>query len=132
MPQNLQDPAGSSSKACGWYLCAALHNDPLETWLARRLVGVNEDHPRSPWCRAPGLATEGPGPSLPDPSEEMLLNCSPFDQWAHSMYFVFAAARRGRTERCFGMWGMWTLKARGCVGSLCKHGDVLNSNKIRS
>eukprot|EP00435_Cladocopium_sp_Y103_P055925 s912_g18.t1 len=49
--------------ACGWYLCAALHNDPLETWLARRLVGVNE---------------------------EMLLNCSPFDQWAHSMYFVFA------------------------------------------
>jgi len=49
--------------ACGWYLCAALHSDPLETWLARRLVGVNE---------------------------EMLLNCSPFDQWAHSMYFVFA------------------------------------------
>lgn len=30
-------------QACGWYLCAALHSDPLETWLARRLVGVNED-----------------------------------------------------------------------------------------
>eukprot|EP00913_Durusdinium_trenchii_P032748 g30656.t1 len=44
--------------ACGWYLCAALHADPLETWLARR--------------------------------HEMLLNFPPLDQWAHSMYFVFA------------------------------------------
>ncbi|CAK9004614.1 unnamed protein product [Durusdinium trenchii] len=49
--------------ACGWYLCAALHADPLETWLARRHVGVDQ---------------------------EMLLNFPPLDQWAHSMYFVFA------------------------------------------
>ena len=30
-------------EACGWYLCATLHEDVLETWLARRLVGINED-----------------------------------------------------------------------------------------
>ncbi len=34
---------GTAMEACGWYLCAALHSNPLETWLARRLVGVNED-----------------------------------------------------------------------------------------
>lgn len=49
--------------ACGWYLCATLHEDVLETWLARRLVGINE---------------------------EMLLHGDPFDQWAHAMYFIFS------------------------------------------
>eukprot|EP00439_Symbiodinium_sp_Y106_P074433 s2250_g14.t1 len=49
--------------ACGWYLCATLHEDVLETWLARRLVGINED---------------------------MLLHGDPFDQWAHAMYFIFS------------------------------------------
>ncbi|CAE7562099.1 KCNH6, partial [Symbiodinium microadriaticum] len=49
--------------ACGWYLCATLHEDVLETWLARRLVGINE---------------------------EMLLQGDPFDQWAHAMYFIFS------------------------------------------
>lgn len=33
-------------EACGWYLCAALHADPLETWLARRHVGVDQDRRR--------------------------------------------------------------------------------------
>lgn len=47
--------------ACGWYLCAALHADPQETWVGRRPVDKN-------------------GTSL--------LNQGPFEQWLVSMYFV--------------------------------------------
>lgn len=48
--------------ACGWYLCAALHKDPLTTWVARRTVDAN--------------------------GEVLLLDASPLEQWATSMYFV--------------------------------------------
>lgn len=46
--------------ACGWYLCAALHEDPLDTWLARRTAG--------------GM---------------MLLFREPLEQWIHAIYFIF-------------------------------------------
>lgn len=48
--------------ACGWYLCAALHDDPQETWVARR--SVNADGDRS------------------------LIDQDSFEQWFHAMYFV--------------------------------------------
>jgi len=47
--------------ACGWYLCAALHGDVLETWVARRAMDV---------------------------SGTSLLEAGPPEQWIHSMYFV--------------------------------------------
>lgn len=48
--------------ACGWYICAAMHDDPQLTWVARRSI-------------------DGSG-------EEPLLSAPPFDQWVHAMYFV--------------------------------------------
>ncbi|OLQ09279.1 Potassium voltage-gated channel subfamily H member 2 [Symbiodinium microadriaticum] len=48
--------------ACGWYLCAALHDDHMETWLAFRLVNQDQD---------------------------MLLYRPPMEQWIHAVYFVF-------------------------------------------
>lgn len=48
--------------ACGWYLCAALHDVPADTWVMRR--GVGGDPP------------------------ETLAERMPIDQWMHSMYFV--------------------------------------------
>mmetsp|Transcript_101992 Transcript_101992/g.297468 ORF Transcript_101992/g.297468 Transcript_101992/m.297468 type:complete len:747 (-) Transcript_101992:93-2333(-) len=47
--------------ACFWYLCAALHDDPRETWVGRRSV---------------------------DASGTSLLEQSPLEQWLVSMYFV--------------------------------------------
>jgi len=47
--------------ACGWYLCAALHLEPEETWVARRVV---------------------------DSEGHVLLAAAPEVQWANSMYFV--------------------------------------------
>jgi len=47
--------------ACGWYLCAALHNEPEETWVGNRVV---------------------------DTSGARLMSRSSGDQWWHSMYFV--------------------------------------------
>jgi len=47
--------------ACGWYLCAALHDDVTQTWVARRSVNVD-------------------GTSL--------LEAAPFEQWLVAMYFV--------------------------------------------
>jgi len=49
--------------ACGWYLCAVFHEDPQETWLARR-----------------SLDTDG--------ELTLLDNSDPGLQWLHSMYFV--------------------------------------------
>jgi len=48
--------------ACGWYLCAALHDDPQLTWVARRSI-------------------DGAG-------EVQLMEAPPFDTWAHAMYFI--------------------------------------------
>jgi len=48
--------------ACGWYLCAALHTDPVETWVGRRTVDFTSDTP--------------------------LLDLPPGAQWVHAMYFV--------------------------------------------
>jgi hypothetical protein len=48
--------------ACGWYLCAAFHDDAKKTWVERRIVGVDSD--------------------------ETLATAHPFDQWLHSMYFI--------------------------------------------
>eukprot|EP00930_Biecheleria_cincta_P057894 TRINITY_DN4375_c0_g1_i4.p1 TRINITY_DN4375_c0_g1~~TRINITY_DN4375_c0_g1_i4.p1 ORF type:complete len:771 (+),score=138.48 TRINITY_DN4375_c0_g1_i4:34-2346(+) len=48
--------------ACGWYLCAALHNDHSITWVGRRIENVSKN--------------------------DSLLTSSPGVQWAHSMYFV--------------------------------------------
>lgn len=48
--------------ACGWYLCATLHDDPEYTWVNRRFVDAADEKP--------------------------LLESSPFDQWLHSMYFI--------------------------------------------
>jgi hypothetical protein len=48
--------------ACGWYLCAALHDDPSKTWLGRR--------------------------NVPFDAETTLLDAPPFDQWLHGMYFA--------------------------------------------
>jgi len=47
--------------ACFWYLCAALQDDPMETWVGRREV---------------------------DRDGTSLLSQSPFEQWLVSMYFV--------------------------------------------
>mmetsp|Transcript_113513 Transcript_113513/g.367239 ORF Transcript_113513/g.367239 Transcript_113513/m.367239 type:complete len:751 (-) Transcript_113513:154-2406(-) len=47
--------------ACGWYLCAALHDDPLDTWVARRTVDAAGDN---------------------------LLSRPPIDQWMQAMYFT--------------------------------------------
>mmetsp|Transcript_27100 Transcript_27100/g.78635 ORF Transcript_27100/g.78635 Transcript_27100/m.78635 type:complete len:731 (+) Transcript_27100:68-2260(+) len=49
--------------ACGWYLLAALHDNALNTWVARRPVDVTGD---------PGL----------------LIDSGPAEQWVHSMYFI--------------------------------------------
>jgi len=46
--------------ACGWYLCAALHDDVHETWVARRTISDGRS------------LLEGP----------------PMEQWLHAMYFV--------------------------------------------
>mmetsp|Transcript_127629 Transcript_127629/g.330840 ORF Transcript_127629/g.330840 Transcript_127629/m.330840 type:complete len:817 (-) Transcript_127629:41-2491(-) len=48
--------------ACGWYLCASLHHDPNETWVARRAVDAAGD--------------------------TSLLSSKPEDQWLHSFYFI--------------------------------------------
>lgn len=48
--------------ACGWYLCAALHDDYEETWVARRSVDAAE--------------------------QTSLLEQGPLEQWFHAMYFV--------------------------------------------
>mmetsp|Transcript_78468 Transcript_78468/g.143601 ORF Transcript_78468/g.143601 Transcript_78468/m.143601 type:complete len:733 (+) Transcript_78468:65-2263(+) len=48
--------------ACGWYLCASLHAHHEETWVGRRCIGNNCDHP--------------------------LFDASPFEQWCQAMYFV--------------------------------------------
>lgn len=52
--------------ACGWYLCAALHSDFNETWVARRQVA-------SPY----------------DSADTSLMSRGALEQWLHSMYFVF-------------------------------------------
>jgi CRP-like cAMP-binding protein len=49
--------------ACGWYLTAALHNDPSITWVGRRKVVV-------------------------DGEERPLLGVGPVEQWMTSMYFI--------------------------------------------
>lgn len=46
---------------CGWYVCAAMHEDPSNTWVARRIV---------------------------DSSGDSLIDASAFEQWMTSMYFV--------------------------------------------
>jgi len=51
--------------ACGWYLTAALHDNHLRTWVARRVVDDSEPE---------RILT--------------LLDESSFTQWAHAMYFV--------------------------------------------
>lgn len=48
--------------ACGWYLCAALHEDPKVTWVARRLVDVE--------------------------TGSTLMEREAWEQWLHAMYFV--------------------------------------------
>mmetsp|Transcript_124430 Transcript_124430/g.229251 ORF Transcript_124430/g.229251 Transcript_124430/m.229251 type:complete len:861 (+) Transcript_124430:106-2688(+) len=48
--------------ACGWYLCASLHTDPEETWVARRAVDTN------------GMVS--------------LLEKGSIEQWCHAVYFV--------------------------------------------
>jgi len=48
--------------ACGWYLCAALHTNPHETWVGRRSVDTDGDI--------------------------SLLTRPPMDQWVHSCYFI--------------------------------------------
>jgi len=48
--------------ACGWYLCAALEEDPAETWVGRR--------------------------NLDSAGEVTLLSAPPLVQWCHSFYFV--------------------------------------------
>lgn len=48
--------------ACGWVLCAYLHEDPEQTWLWHRTVDKN--------------------------GEKSLLHESQFDQWCHAMYFT--------------------------------------------
>mmetsp|Transcript_85861 Transcript_85861/g.237841 ORF Transcript_85861/g.237841 Transcript_85861/m.237841 type:complete len:722 (+) Transcript_85861:68-2233(+) len=50
------------SLACGWYLCAALHDDPSETWVGRR--------------------------SIDRAGELNLLDQGPLEQWCHAFYFV--------------------------------------------
>lgn len=48
--------------ACGWYICAALHDDPTNTWVSRRHVdSVGDRH---------------------------LIDCLPWEQWLQSMYFI--------------------------------------------
>lgn len=48
---------------CGWYLCASLHQDPAQTWVARR---------------------------FPDPTDstKTLMTVGAEEQWVHSMYFI--------------------------------------------
>lgn len=47
--------------ACGWYLCAALHQDPSRTWVYRRQL---------------------------DSAGTLLVEESPEVQWINAMYFV--------------------------------------------
>jgi len=49
--------------ACGWYICATLHENPEDTWLARRAVD------------AEGMVS-------------LLENDDPVLQWVHAMYFI--------------------------------------------
>eukprot|EP00929_Paragymnodinium_shiwhaense_P031783 TRINITY_DN17735_c0_g1_i1.p1 TRINITY_DN17735_c0_g1~~TRINITY_DN17735_c0_g1_i1.p1 ORF type:complete len:915 (-),score=186.35 TRINITY_DN17735_c0_g1_i1:119-2863(-) len=46
--------------ACGWYLCASMHEDPLETWVGRRTDAQGVELYKKP----------------------------PLEQWWHAMYFV--------------------------------------------
>lgn len=47
--------------ACGWYLCAALHEVPADTWVMRRVL---------------------------DAEGATVVDREPFDQWLNAMYFV--------------------------------------------
>lgn len=47
--------------ACGWYLCAALHEDPMETWVGRRVINSNG---------------------------ESLYDAGAMEQWVQALYFV--------------------------------------------
>lgn len=47
--------------ACGWYLCAAMHHDPEETWVGRRVI---------------------------DSKGTTLYDVGPMGQWFQAMYFV--------------------------------------------
>lgn len=51
--------------ASGWYICASLHDEPLDTWVMRRMVGGDDPTP--------------------------LADQNSFDRWLHSMYFVLTA-----------------------------------------
>jgi len=51
--------------ACGWYLCASLHDDPSKSWVARRVVDVD-----------------------PSGNSVALIEAGPLDQWLTSMYFI--------------------------------------------
>lgn len=47
--------------ACGWYLCAALHEEPNDTWVARRSINNDGD---------------------------VLMGQDPSEQWVHALYFI--------------------------------------------
>jgi len=77
--------------ACGWYLCAAIHNNPAQTWVGRRIVGEFNN-------TATGNV------------EEIALISQPrWIQWAHSMYFVLTV---------FTTVGFGDMSA-GTVGEIC-------------
>jgi len=64
--------------ACGWYLCAALHENPEDTWVARRSVSN----------------TDG----------DILWGKEPEVQWVHALYFILTIF----TTVGFGDMSAWT------------------------
>lgn len=55
--------------ACGWYLCAALHEKPEDTWVYRRVVNNGD-------------------PSVNDGEGVLLVYEDPGVQWVHALYFI--------------------------------------------
>ncbi|CAK0850331.1 unnamed protein product [Prorocentrum cordatum] len=83
--------------ACGWYLCASLHNDHSQTWVARRMIDAD--------------------------GEYSLVLAEPEVQYTHSFYFVLTVF----TTVGFGDMSAMTTGEIGYVSFTMIIGLVVNS-----
>lgn len=87
--------------ACLWYLCAALHENPKETWVGRRPVNFPED----------------------SSDAEFLISAEPLTQWQHAIYFVLTIF----TTVGFGDMSALTTLEMAFVNVTMIVGTVVNS-----
>jgi hypothetical protein len=87
--------------ACLWYLCAALHENPKETWVGRRPVNFPTD----------------------SSDTEFLISADPLTQWQHAIYFVLTVF----TTVGFGDMSALTTFEMAFVNVTMIVGTVVNS-----